>query len=340
MQDNVMPGRLPLPYEAAIISSLLCGAVVGNILGGSLADVYGRKFLFEVACAILTAIAFMSAFSFGTSGPAVVGSLAFWRFFLGIGIGAMYPLSAIIMSEYSTRKSRGAFIAFVFAMQGQLKDIRNHTYGFTNGSHVTHLLLLISGGGILLAGAVVAIANSGVRMLSPSNDFPIAGIYKFGCAAGTAYTGCTALQKSMYEEAVMGSTPDTVEYVWRSTVAVGALPALVALLLSVFLLVETPRFTAHVKKDHLLTILDLASQGEPYAALVASTIDTDGVLAYAEPDISCCGFLYFHGWNLIATSVCWFLFNTAFYGLVSEAHEFRTDHFPIITHLHSDSCLT
>jgi MFS transporter, PHS family, inorganic phosphate transporter len=119
MQDNVMPGRLPIAYEAAIISSLLCGAVVGNILGGSLADVYGRKFLFEVACAILTAIAFMSSFSFGTSGPAVVGSLAFWRFFLGIGIGAMYPLSAIIMSEYSTRKSRGAFVAFVFAMQGQ-----------------------------------------------------------------------------------------------------------------------------------------------------------------------------------------------------------------------------
>jgi hypothetical protein len=30
----------------------------------------------------------------------------------------MYPLSAIIMSEYSTRKSRGAYVAIVFAMQG------------------------------------------------------------------------------------------------------------------------------------------------------------------------------------------------------------------------------
>lgn len=139
MQDNVAPGRLPIAYEAAIISSLLCGAVVGNILGGSLADVYGRKFLFEVACGILTVIAFMSAYSFGTSGPAVIGSLAFWRFFLGIGIGAMYPLSAIIMSEYSTRKSRGAYISFVFAMQGKHRiHSELHTVSqLKNSLHIT-----------------------------------------------------------------------------------------------------------------------------------------------------------------------------------------------------------
>ena len=118
MQDNVKPGVLPINYEAALISSLLCGAVLGNIAGGALADVHGRKFIFEVACYILILFAFFSAFSFGASGPAVIGSLAFWRFFLGIGIGAMTPVTAIIMSEYSTRKSRGAYMAMVFAMQG------------------------------------------------------------------------------------------------------------------------------------------------------------------------------------------------------------------------------
>lgn len=118
MEDNVMPGRLPLAYEAAVIASLLCGAIVGNIVGGSLCDVFGRKALFEISCYILIAFSFLSAFSFGTSGAAVIGSLSFWRFLLGIGIGAMYPLSAIIMSEYSTRKSRGAYVAIVFAMQG------------------------------------------------------------------------------------------------------------------------------------------------------------------------------------------------------------------------------
>ena len=118
LEDNVNPGVLPINYEAALISSLLCGAVVGNIVGGALADVYGRKFIFEVACYILIVFAFFSAFSFGTSGPAVIGSLSFWRLFLGTGIGAMTPVTSIIMSEYSTRKSRGAYMAMVFAMQG------------------------------------------------------------------------------------------------------------------------------------------------------------------------------------------------------------------------------
>ncbi len=40
------------------------------------------------------------------------------RFWLGFGIGGDYPLSATIMSEYANKKTRGAFIAAVFAMQG------------------------------------------------------------------------------------------------------------------------------------------------------------------------------------------------------------------------------
>ncbi|KAL5714218.1 putative inorganic phosphate transporter 1-7 [Ranunculus cassubicifolius] len=48
----------------------------------------------------------------------VMASLCFFRFFLGVGIGGDYPLSATIMAEYSNKKTRGAFIAAVFAMQG------------------------------------------------------------------------------------------------------------------------------------------------------------------------------------------------------------------------------
>lgn len=39
-------------------------------------------------------------------------------FILGVGIGGDYPLSATIMSEYSSTVSRGAYIGSVFAMQG------------------------------------------------------------------------------------------------------------------------------------------------------------------------------------------------------------------------------
>nr|GEY57570.1 probable inorganic phosphate transporter 1-9 [Tanacetum cinerariifolium] len=45
-------------------------------------------------------------------------SLGFFRFVLGIGIGGDYPLSATIMSEFANKRTRGAFIAGVFSMQG------------------------------------------------------------------------------------------------------------------------------------------------------------------------------------------------------------------------------
>ncbi|GLT61849.1 hypothetical protein SLA2020_345260 [Shorea laevis] len=45
-------------------------------------------------------------------------TLCFFRFWLGFGIGGDYPLSATIMSEYANKRTRGAFIAVVFAMQG------------------------------------------------------------------------------------------------------------------------------------------------------------------------------------------------------------------------------
>jgi PHS family inorganic phosphate transporter-like MFS transporter len=47
-----------------------------------------------------------------------MATLCFFRFWLGFGIGGDYPLSATIMSEYANKKTRGAFIAAVFAMQG------------------------------------------------------------------------------------------------------------------------------------------------------------------------------------------------------------------------------
>uniref|UniRef100_M1ANH3 Inorganic phosphate transporter n=1 Tax=Solanum tuberosum TaxID=4113 RepID=M1ANH3_SOLTU len=47
-----------------------------------------------------------------------MATICFFRFWLGFGFGGDYPLSATIMSEYANKKTRGAFIAAVFAMQG------------------------------------------------------------------------------------------------------------------------------------------------------------------------------------------------------------------------------
>ncbi|KAL9175008.1 hypothetical protein ABFS82_02G087800 [Erythranthe guttata] len=52
------------------------------------------------------------------SPKSVMTTLVFFRFWLGFRIGGDYPLSATIMAEYANKKTRGSFIAAVFAMQG------------------------------------------------------------------------------------------------------------------------------------------------------------------------------------------------------------------------------
>ncbi|KAK9281184.1 hypothetical protein L1049_004079 [Liquidambar formosana] len=74
--------------------------------------VYGMTLMLMVICSIA------SGLSFGKDPKAVMATLCFFRFWLGFGIGGDYPLSATIMSEYANKKTRGAFIAAVFAMQG------------------------------------------------------------------------------------------------------------------------------------------------------------------------------------------------------------------------------
>ncbi|KAI3973064.1 hypothetical protein MKX01_019722, partial [Papaver californicum] len=67
---------------------------------------------------IVVVASIASGLSFGHTPGTVMGTLCFFRFWLGFGIGGNYPLSATIMSEYYNKKTRGAFIAVVFSMQG------------------------------------------------------------------------------------------------------------------------------------------------------------------------------------------------------------------------------
>ena len=125
-QDNpfaadqvVNPGRLPINYNAAISAVALCGALSGQIGFGILADTYGRRTIYGVALWIMLFAGFSQSMTFGITSKSMVGTLCFWRFILGVGVGGDYPLSATIISEYSSTASRGAFIASVFAMQGK-----------------------------------------------------------------------------------------------------------------------------------------------------------------------------------------------------------------------------
>ncbi len=93
-------------------STALFAAVLGALIFGRLMDRLGRKRVYGLEAILLTAGAILSAFA-----PNVWMLLVF-RFIVGLGVGGDYPMSGIIMSEYSNRKRRGFLVNAVFAMQG------------------------------------------------------------------------------------------------------------------------------------------------------------------------------------------------------------------------------
>jgi PHS family inorganic phosphate transporter-like MFS transporter len=102
----------------ALNAVALVGAFFGQLLFGYLGDKLGRKRVYGMTLLMMIVFSIASGFSFGSTAKGVMTSLCFFRFWLGVGIGGDYPLSATIMSEYSNTRTRGAFIAAVFSMQG------------------------------------------------------------------------------------------------------------------------------------------------------------------------------------------------------------------------------
>ncbi|KAL3755650.1 hypothetical protein ACJRO7_002664 [Eucalyptus globulus] len=115
---NGAPGKLPPRVNNAITGMALIGTLMGQLVFGYLGDKLGRKRVYGVTLILMATCAICSGLSFGSTAKSVVTTLCFFRFWLGFGIGGDYPLSATIMSEYANKKTRGSFIAAVFAMQG------------------------------------------------------------------------------------------------------------------------------------------------------------------------------------------------------------------------------
>ncbi|KAI3419566.1 MFS domain-containing protein, partial [Psidium guajava] len=112
------PGKLPHKINNAITGVALIGTLMGQLFFGYLGDKLGRKRVYGVTLILMAFCAIGSGLSFGSTSKSVMWTLCFFRFWLGFGIGGDYPLSATIMSEYANKKTRGTFIAAVFAMQG------------------------------------------------------------------------------------------------------------------------------------------------------------------------------------------------------------------------------
>ncbi len=98
--------------ETGLVNSItLISAFIGAFFFGRIADVVGRKKVYGLEAALMVFGAVASAFA-----PDLITLLIF-RFILGIGVGGDYPMSAVLMSEFSNRKNRGKLVGLVFSMQ-------------------------------------------------------------------------------------------------------------------------------------------------------------------------------------------------------------------------------
>jgi PHS family inorganic phosphate transporter-like MFS transporter len=94
-----------------VTGSAILGAFIGAFVFGRIADIIGRKYVYVAVAVIMIVGALASAVA-----PDFI-FLVIARLVLGLGIGGDYPVSAVLMSEYSNRKDRGRLVGLVFSMQ-------------------------------------------------------------------------------------------------------------------------------------------------------------------------------------------------------------------------------
>lgn len=96
--------------QSLITASAIIGSFIGAIWLGNLTDKFGRKAMYVVDLLAFVVFAAVAAFS------QTAFQLIIFRFLLGVGIGADYPISATLVSEFSSNKGRGKHGTFLGAM--------------------------------------------------------------------------------------------------------------------------------------------------------------------------------------------------------------------------------
>jgi AAHS family 4-hydroxybenzoate transporter-like MFS transporter len=84
------------------------GILIGSGLLGILGDWIGRR------RALILSILLCGMSIFGTVFATNIASLTVWRFFTGLGVGALAPVCLVVANEYSPRRIRATVIAVMF----------------------------------------------------------------------------------------------------------------------------------------------------------------------------------------------------------------------------------
>jgi MFS family permease len=143
--------KLSTTDKSWVTGAAILGAFIGAVVFGRVADLLGRKVVYAVVAAVMIGGALLSAFAQG------VVWLILARLLIGLGIGGDYPVSAVMMSEYSNRRDRGRLVGLVFSMQAVGLIVGPLVALTLLASGVSHELTwrLLLGLGALPAGAVL-----------------------------------------------------------------------------------------------------------------------------------------------------------------------------------------
>lgn len=106
--DSLSPSPV---LQGLIGASAVLGAILGASVLGHLTDRWGRKYLYLADLAIFIIFAVLSGLAWD------VYSLIAFRFLLGIGVGADYPICASYVTEFMPSRIRGRMLVGAFSFQ-------------------------------------------------------------------------------------------------------------------------------------------------------------------------------------------------------------------------------
>lgn len=127
-------------WSAAIGASVMLGIFFGTILGGYLTDLFGRKKMFIIDIIAIGVFSLLSVFS---TTPLI---LVLCRFFIGVFVGADYPIATSLIAEFTPKESRSISMGLVSAAW---------YLGATAAAFAGYLLYTVAGGWQWMLGSAI-----------------------------------------------------------------------------------------------------------------------------------------------------------------------------------------
>ncbi|MEO0771066.1 MAG: MFS transporter [Cyanobacteria bacterium J06649_4] len=103
--------RLSAGWVGAIATAALAGALLGSLTLGPITDKVGRQRMLVLDIGLFIAASLATALAWSAS------SLLFFRFLVGVGIGADYPISVSYITENMPARYRGRMVIGAFSFQ-------------------------------------------------------------------------------------------------------------------------------------------------------------------------------------------------------------------------------